>query len=43
MSSDCRAVADTIPFLVSAVKASLMNSDDDAQNSKILDFLIILI
>lgn len=33
MSSDCRAVADTIPQLVSAVKASLQSGDESSQSN----------
>jgi talin len=35
MSADCRAVADTIPHLVSAVKSSLTSGDDSSQSNLI--------
>ncbi|XP_021951847.1 talin-1 isoform X2 [Folsomia candida] len=35
MSSDCRAVADTIPQLVSAVKSSLQSGDESSQSNLI--------
>ncbi|CAG7831157.1 unnamed protein product, partial [Allacma fusca] len=35
MSSDCRAVADTIPQVVSTVKASMQSSNEDVQDNLI--------